>query len=164
MRDPETWRWIWFVGSAIFAVGEMVTVSFFMLPFAIGAAVASALAFAGVELGYQWMAFIATSAACYAGMRPFARRLNESGPSSAGIGSKRLIDESGMVLEDIAAGVGEVGVVRVQREEWRAESADASAMAARTPVRIIDVRGTHLVVEPLGSPESPESPGAPGNP
>src|SRR5690606_4830686 len=48
MGSPEFWRWVWLVAAAVFTLGEMaVAGSFFLAPFAIGAAVAAILAFAG---------------------------------------------------------------------------------------------------------------------
>ena len=39
MDDPEVWRWIWLVAAVLFAIGEMGSPgSFFLLPFAAGAA------------------------------------------------------------------------------------------------------------------------------
>ena len=51
MDSPEQWRWLWLVAAAVFAIGEMATPgSFFLAPFAVGAFVASLLAFVVVEL------------------------------------------------------------------------------------------------------------------
>ena len=46
MDSPEDWRWVWIIATAVFAIGELTSPgSFFMLPFAIGALVATVLAF-----------------------------------------------------------------------------------------------------------------------
>jgi membrane protein implicated in regulation of membrane protease activity len=37
--------------------------------------------------------------------------------------------------------------VRIEREEWRAESADGSGLDAGEPIRVVRVDGTRLVVE-----------------
>ena len=63
MGSPEFWRWVWLVAAAVFAIGEMaIAGSFFLAPFAIGAVVAAILAFAGVPVGIEWLAFAAVSA------------------------------------------------------------------------------------------------------
>jgi membrane-bound ClpP family serine protease len=41
----------------------------------------------------------------------------------------------------------------VGREEWRAETADGSPVAAGSTVRVVDMRGTRLVVWPAGDGE-----------
>ena len=40
MDEPETWRWIWLVTTAVLAIGEMASAgTFFLAPFAVGAGV-----------------------------------------------------------------------------------------------------------------------------
>lgn len=154
MDDPEQWRWIWMVASVGFLIGEMASPgSFFLLPFALGAAVAAILAFAGQGLALQWAVFVGLSVALFAGLRPLARRLDD-GQTSSGIGAKRLIGEIGTVLEDIG-GRGDLGLVRVHREQWRAETVDDTALAAGARVRVVEVRGTRVVVWPIEDAEPP---------
>ena len=144
MDEPESWRWIWIVAALAFGLGEMSTPgSFFLAPFAVGALVAAVLAFAGVSVGVEWVAFVAVSVACLFALRPLAHRLDR-GATAEGIGSRRLIGRDGVVLEAIPA--GDLGVVRVEREEWRAMTADRSALEAGTAVRITDVEGTKVIV------------------
>jgi membrane protein implicated in regulation of membrane protease activity len=150
MDDPESWRWIWLVAAVFFGVGEMLTPgAFFMAPFAIGALVAAILAFADVSVAVQWLAFLGFSIIAFGALRPIARRLDEES-SSDGIGSRRLIGRSGTVLEAIEP--GHLGLVRINREEWRAEAADRSAVPLGTPVRVTDVEGTRLIVTPTEEP------------
>ena len=67
MDDPEQWRWVWMVAAVVFLVGEMASPgSFFLLPFAVGAGIAAILAFADVDLVWQWLAFVGLSAAFFA--------------------------------------------------------------------------------------------------
>ena len=144
MDDPEQWRWIWLVTAVLFAVGEMATPgSFFLAPFAVGAAVAAVLAFADVSVVVEWTAFVVVSVACLAALRPLARRLDRNGVT-AGIGSRRLIGRLGVVLEAIPA--GDLGTVRVDREEWRAVAADGGALEEGAKVVITEVEGTKVVV------------------
>ena len=146
MDQPETWRWIWLVTTAVFAVGEMASAgTFFLAPFAVGAAVAAVLAFADVGLAGEWAAFLGVSVAAFASLRPLARRLDRGEPTD-GIGSKRLIGQQATVLETIPAGPAELGLVRVHREEWRAQTVDGSAAEAGTVVHVVEQRGTRLVV------------------
>jgi membrane protein implicated in regulation of membrane protease activity len=155
MDEPETWRWIWLVAAAAFATGEILTTGFFLLPFAIGAVVASVLAFADVGVGVQWVTFVAVSAAGFLALRPLARRLDASTPSE-GIGSRRLIGEVATVLDTIPATAGASGRVQVHREEWWAESGTGGAIPDGTQVRITDVRGTRVVVSPIESADGSE--------
>ena len=149
MDSPETWRWLWLVAAFIFAIGEMATPgSFFLLPFAVGALAATALAFAGIAVGIQATAFVVVSIATLAGLRPLARRLDRL-DDDQGIGSRRLIGQTAKVLQEIP-GHGELGLVRVHREEWRAESLDGSAIPLGAAVRVADIEGTRVIVSPVG--------------
>ena len=79
MDSPEDWRWVWIIATAVFAIGELTSPgSFFMLPFAIGALVATVLAFLDVDIVIEWLAFVGVSLAVFAALRPVARRLNRS--------------------------------------------------------------------------------------
>lgn len=155
MESPEVWRWVWLIAAGAFIVGEMSSPgSFFLLPFGVGAAVAAALAFADVSVTLQWVAFLGVTVATLAGLRPLARRLDRDEPV-AGIGSRRLIGEPAIVLQEIPAGPAELGMIRVHREEWRAESADGSAIAAGTQVKVVEMKGTRAVVWPVTRPGPP---------
>lgn len=146
MDEPEQWRWIWLGAAVLFGMGEMATPgAFFLAPFAIGAVVAAALAFADVSVAGEWAAFVGISLASLVALRPLARRLDHHGGSD-GVGSRRLIGRHGTVLTAITP--GELGVVRVDREEWRAESSDRSAIPEGTAVLVTEVQGTRVIVTP----------------
>ncbi|HYI61258.1 MAG TPA: NfeD family protein [Acidimicrobiales bacterium] len=149
MDDPSTWRWIWLIATGLFAGGEMaVAGSFFLAPFAVGAAVATVLAFVDAPVVAQWAAFVLVSGGSFAAFRPLARRLDASTPNQT-VGSTRMTGRTAVVLEEIPT--HGVGLVRVDREEWRAESDDGHAIAAGGRVTVVEVRGTRLIVEPTGS-------------
>jgi membrane protein implicated in regulation of membrane protease activity len=143
MDSPEDWRWVWIIATAVFAIGELTSPgSFFLLPFAIGALVATVLAFLDVNIVIEWLVFVGVSLAVLAALRPVARRLNRSVDDS-GVGSRRLLGQAAVVLRQIPAG-GDVGLVRVDREEWRAQSTDGSAIPPGTAVRVAE--GTRVIV------------------
>ena len=147
MDSPETWRLIWLVAAALFAIGEMSNPgTFFLLPFALGAVVAALLAFAGVGTGWEWLAFVGVSGGVFAAMRPIARRLDNDEPVE-GIGARRLIGEQAVVLEEIPN--NGAGLVRVHREEWRAQAIDDGVVAVGARVRIVEMRGTQVMVHPV---------------
>jgi membrane protein implicated in regulation of membrane protease activity len=154
MDSPEDWRWVWIIATAVFAIGELTSPgSFFMLPFAIGALVATVLAFLDVDIVIEWLAFVGVSLAVFAALRPVARRLNRS-VDDTGIGSRRLLGHAAVVLREIPAG-GDVGLVRVDREEWRAQSTDGSGIPIGTAVRVADVQGTRVIVAAVDQLPSP---------
>jgi membrane protein implicated in regulation of membrane protease activity len=153
--SPDTWQWIWLVTALVLAAGEMTAAgTFFLLPFAIGALVAAVLAFLDVSVAIEWLAFLVVSVGLLAAFRPLARKLDRDHPAD-GIGAKRLIGETATVLADIPAG-DDLGLIRVHREEWRAESGDDTVIKAGTKVRVVEVKGTRAVVFPI--PEIAEPP------
>lgn len=161
MDDPHLWRWIWLVAVGVFALGEIAIVgSFFLAPFAVGALAAVIVAFAEGSVAVQWVVFVAVSAIASAALVPLRRRLDRAEPQD-GIGSRRLLGQRAEVLETIPPGPSRSGSVRLGREEWRAESADGVPIAAGSIVRVVDVRGTSVVVrvEPLRAGDGPVDPG-----
>lgn len=158
MDDPDFWRWMWLGAAVAFGLGELTSPgSFFLAPFAIGAVVATLISFAGAPVALGWIVFIAVSAGSFAALRPIARRLDAKTRNPLGVGSNRLVGERGMVLEPVPPGPDSLGLVRVGREEWRAQSSDGSAIPASTMVTVLEVKGTRIVVFPTGLPISSET-------
>ena len=134
--------------AVVFALGELTMAgTFFLLPFALGALVACLLAFAGAGLGVEWLAFVGVSAVAAVGLIPLRHRLDRGDVGGGdGIGARRLVGQPALVTEPIDAGPHGRGMVRVGREEWRAETTDGLAVEPGTVVRVVEVRGTGVVV------------------
>lgn len=142
--DPNMWRWVW-LGLALFlAVGEMVTAGFFMLPFAVGAAVAAILAFFNVSVPVQFIVFLGVSIASLVALRRFAASDHEP---SYKVGAKRYVGASARAVERIDPDAN-IGRVRLDEEEWRATTM-GQVIQEGTYVKVIEVRGTRLVVEEI---------------
>lgn len=147
------WRWVWLAAALVFGLGEMASAgTFFLAPFALGAVGAAVASFAGAPIGLGWLVFVGLSAVSFAAMRPIARRLDATTRTPLGVGATRLVGERGIVLSAVPEGPDEVGLVRLGREEWRAQSLDGSPIAAQTPVTVLEVRGTRVIVFPTGLP------------
>ena len=146
--DQELWRWIWLGAAAVFGVGEMMTAGFFLLPFAAGAAVSAILAFAGVAPAIQGITFIVVSVLALIWLRRYAAKGDDRQPA---VGANRFAGETAFVLDEVDRVEGH-GRVRMATETWRATT-DGEPIPAGTEVRIVEVRGTRLVVEPLTEQE-----------
>ncbi|MBT8197708.1 MAG: hypothetical protein HKO87_01585 [Acidimicrobiia bacterium] len=142
--DNEIWRWIWVGASVVLGVGEMVTAGLFLLPFAAGAVAAAILAFFDVNVAIQLIVFVVASLAALVFLKRFAHKEGEMAP----VGAKRYVDATGTVIEQINRLDGS-GRVRVETEMWRATTDLNDDIDVGTEVRIVDVRGARLVVEPL---------------
>ena len=151
MDDPESWRWVWLIVVALCLIGEMLTPgSFFLLPFAIGALAACIAAFLDVPTGVQWVLFVIVSAGTSAAFIPLRHRLDRDEPVD-GIGARRLLNQEAVVIRPVAPGPDGVGRVLIGREEWRAESANRVGIPEGAVVKVIEVRGTGVVVVPVPS-------------
>jgi membrane-bound ClpP family serine protease len=64
-----------------------------------------------------------------------------------------MLGQHGRVVRELPAGPAGVGTVVVGREEWRAESLDGSPIPEGAVVKVVEVRGTRLVVYPQPSLE-----------
>ena len=152
MDNPAVWAAVYLAAAAAFGVGEIsMAGSFFLLPFAIGALTASIVSLLGAPLVVSFPLFLIVSFVVFLGFRPLARRLDAATPDVAGIGANRLVGVSGTVVEAIPATPGEAGMVRVDAEEWKADTPQGITLEVGTTVRVLEVRGTRLVVEPASS-------------
>lgn len=150
-EDPDLWRWLWLIAAAVFFMGEMaIPTSFFLVSFAVGALVACVLAFFGATLGIQWLAFVFVSLAALLVLRPYSRRLDRETEDVATFGANRWVGKTGTVISEIPPGPASTGLVRIEREEWRAESAGEAGIATGSLVQVIRVDGTRLIVTPTG--------------
>lgn len=150
---PNIWIWVWVALAVILAIAEIFTAGFFMLPFAIGAAGAAILEYLwpGESLAWQWASFVGLSSLLLVVLRRFSDRVTHEPPQK--VAGDRLLGRSGIVLSAIdPQGAG--GMVRVDREEWRAEHAGAGTLAEGTRVIVLAVEGTRLIVEPAPAPSS----------
>ncbi len=154
LDSGDTWRWIWLAVAALFALSELaVPGTFFMLSFAAGAAAAAAAAFLGANVAVSWIVFIVGTAVTLALLLPLARRVNRpEGPAGHGEGADRWVGRNAVVVTEIPGGVHATGMVRVEREEWRAESVDGAPVDVGAEVTVLRVDGTRLVVSATPPP------------
>jgi len=141
---PENLWWAWMVLAALFAVAELFTAGFFMLWFGVGAAAAGFLCLLGLGAGPQLVALIVISIGLVAVSRRFADRF--AGPPAPGIGADRLIGKRGVVLQAID-NVRNVGRVRIDKDEWRADAATSDPLVEGDVVEVVRIEGAHVVVK-----------------
>ncbi|MGH9222295.1 MAG: NfeD family protein [Acidimicrobiales bacterium] len=154
--SAETWRWVFLVLAVLFTVGEIAMAgTFFLLPFAAGAAAAAVVGFVGASVGIAWLVFVLISAVASSVLWPLRKRLDSRNPRSE-IGANRWVGRQAYVLKDIPGRTGETGLVRLDREEWRAESLVGVPIRAGSTVLVSRVDGTRLVVLPLEEPDEKE--------
>ena len=152
LSTPASWGLVWVIATVVFLVAEFAhRVQFWFLPFAVGAAITSMAAFAGLPIPGQWVVFLVVSGGGLLVLLPLGRRLERRGPPHA-VGSNRWIGKEAVVMEDIPAAPGGTGLVQLEREKWRAESGIRAAIPAGSTVLVTRVDGTRLVVLPIELP------------
>lgn len=140
------WFWVWVALAVILSVAEIFTAGFFLLPFGIGAAIAALLEFVWPgSIGWQWAAFVILSSLLLVVLRRFAERVTHEPPQK--VAGDRLIGRSGVVIARLEPH-SVVGMVRVDREEWRADAPGDEPLDPGTRITVVAVEGTHLVVKP----------------
>lgn len=154
LGSPDTWRWLWIGAAVFFAIGELAAPgTLFLISFAVGAAGAAILAFAGVDVVFQWLGFLVVTSGALALLVPIGRRLDRT-VGLQPVGATRWEGRDGTVVTAIPVGLHEAGIVRVDAEEWRAEAEDAQPIDSGATVRVIRVEGTRLIVSPASDPAS----------
>jgi membrane protein implicated in regulation of membrane protease activity len=143
--DQALWAGVWLVSAAVLAIGEMITAGFFLLPFSVGAATSALLAIAGVAVPIQLISFAVVSLVALYIIQKFARNSTET--ELVNVGAARYAGARAIVVESIDRRAGE-GFVRMGTERWRATSLDDAVIPEGVDVRVIEVTGVRLVVEP----------------
>jgi membrane protein implicated in regulation of membrane protease activity len=139
---------IWLVVAFGFGAAEMLagSGSFFLAPFAIGAAIA-AVAASAVDETAAWIVFVAVSIATLMSVRPLVQRRLTSGPGLR-TGSAALVGRTAVVTQRVVNHEG-VGTVRIDGEIWSARCLDEDCvLEPGTRVHVIEIKGaTALVME-----------------
>jgi membrane protein implicated in regulation of membrane protease activity len=139
--------WIlWLVAACALGVGEMHQGGFYLLPFAVGAALAAAVSLLGVGTLLTAIMFVLASAIVVGALRPVARRHRRL-PPAIRTGAAALVGKRAMVLERIANGEG-VGCVKIDGGEvWTARAyADGEVIEAGENVEVVEIRGATALV------------------
>jgi membrane protein implicated in regulation of membrane protease activity len=137
--------WIWAAMALVFFVAEIFTAGFFLVCFGIGAVAAALVAAFNVDFIWQLVAFIAASVVALAFLRPLAVRVGAHVANPGGI--DRVIGKQAVVLEEINP-LAATGRVRIEREEWRADSYGA-VIPKDAVVIVLEVSGTRVIVEEI---------------
>jgi len=135
--------WIlWLVAACALGVGEMHTGGLYLLPFAVGAALAAVV----VGALLSGVLFVATSLIVVGALRPVARRHRRL-PPAIRTGAAALVGRNAMVLERIVNDEG-VGCVRIDGGEvWTARSFDDDeVIEAGDRVQVVEIRGATALV------------------
>ena len=139
--------WIlWLIAACLFGIGEMHSGGFYLLPFAVGAALAAVLSLLGVGVLLSGILFVGASLVVVGALRPVAHRHRRL-PPPIRTGAAALVGRRAMVLERIANDEG-VGCVRIEGGEvWTARSySEDDVIEAGQRVEVVEIKGATALV------------------
>jgi membrane protein implicated in regulation of membrane protease activity len=137
---------LWLIAAVVFAVAEVMNLSFFLFPFAIGAALAAVVELAGLGTPIALVVFAVFTALSFGIVRPIARRHLRT-PPQIRTGTAALIGRPAVVVERIANDEG-VGCVRLDGEMWTARAYDEDRVfEPGTRVQVLEIRGATALVD-----------------
>jgi membrane protein implicated in regulation of membrane protease activity len=138
----EDWVY-WMIAAGVLAVGEIFSLSFFLGPIAVAAAVAAVAALIGAGLALQIAVFIAASAASLLVLRPIARRHLRT-PAQLRTGTAALVGERAVVLERVDRDGGQI---KLAGEIWSARAFDEDeVMEEGSRVQVMQIQGATALV------------------
>jgi membrane protein implicated in regulation of membrane protease activity len=134
---------LWMIAAGVMAVGEMLTVSFFLGPIAIAAVTAAIVALAGGGAALQWIVFTAMAGASLLVLRPIARRHLHM-PAQLRTGTAALVGATAVVIDRVDR---DGGTVRLAGEVWSARAYDEDhAFDPGTRVEVLRIDGATALV------------------
>ena len=136
--------WItWAILGLLLVALEMVTPSFFIIFFGIGALSASVVAALGYSIIVQLLAFLVTTLLSFVFLRQYALRMR--GGQTTQTNYDALVGKTGIVTKAIAMETG-LGQVKVRGEDWSALAETSTEIAQGELVEVLAVSGVRLIV------------------
>jgi membrane protein implicated in regulation of membrane protease activity len=134
---------IWTIAAVALAVGEIITVGFFLGPLAIAAGLAAVLALVGGGLTLQLLAFVVASVASLGILRPIAKRHLRT-PARIRTGTAALVGTQAVVLERVDV---DSGSVKIGGEVWTARTYDEDdVIEPGARVEVMKIEGATALV------------------
>ncbi|OYD14882.1 hypothetical protein CH330_07140 [candidate division WOR-3 bacterium JGI_Cruoil_03_51_56] len=133
----------WIIIGLILAALEMVFPGLVIIWFGIAGVLTGILAIFVHNSLVLFVVFAGLSGVMVLCSRLIFRKITKPEPEP--VGANRLKGVTGLVVRDINP--PEYGRVKIMGEEWRAEA--KVSITRNEKVKVIEVEGTHLVVEPI---------------
>ena len=138
---------IWVIISIVCLILELSSGDFFLLCFAIGAAVTAIIAGCGASLTWQIIIFAVVSALSLLLVRPkLIKKLHK--PNRVRLSNaEAMVGQEGRVSERIDE--GGYGRIAIDGDDWKARSDDDSAIEKGVRVRVIKMDSIIAIVKPV---------------
>lgn len=148
----DLWPWVWLVVAVVFTLIELTVLggSFMVLPFGVSAFFASMLGFSGVDVDIQWAVFVLGGALLFLLFWRYQALVQKGNVLPPGVGAVRLVGMRGVVVRAIDPDDPEShGQVVVEGDTWGALTDGTFVLPEGARVRVTDVQGTRVMVEPV---------------
>jgi membrane protein implicated in regulation of membrane protease activity len=140
----DAWMF-WILLAVILAAGEMMSVSFFLGPFAVGALLGAIADIAGASGVVAFVVFLVSSALLFGIVRPIARRHLRT-PAQLRTGTAALIGRTAIVTQ-LIDNDADSGAVRLDGELWTARAYDDDdVIEAGRRVHVVEIKGATALV------------------
>lgn len=135
----------WIILAVILAAGEIMSLSFFLAPFAVGALLGAIADLAGAGAAVAFLVFIVSSGLLFGLVRPIARRHMRT-PAQLRTGTAALVGKTAIVTQLIDNGA-QSGSVKLDGELWTARAYDDDeVIEAGRRVHVIEIKGATALV------------------
>jgi len=135
---------LWLIAGVVLVLAEFFTLTLVLGLVGVGALAASAVAFAGLGATGQLVAFVGTSAALLAFVRPPVKKVLDRGGTTERTDPRVLTGSRAVVVERVSEDTGQV---RINGELWRARPyAGNLPIDTGAPVSVAAVEGATLLV------------------
>jgi membrane protein implicated in regulation of membrane protease activity len=136
--------WVfWVLLAVILAAGEVMSLSFFLAPFAIGALLGAAAELAGANAAVAVVVFLVSSGLLFGLVRPIARRHVRT-PIQLRTGTAALVGKTAVATARVDA---DSGTIKLEGEIWTARSYDGDeVIEAGSRVHVVEINGATALV------------------
>jgi membrane protein implicated in regulation of membrane protease activity len=140
--DMDAWMF-WVLLAIVFAAGEVISLSFFLAPFAIGALFGAGADLAGANAAVAIIVFLASSGLALGFVRPLARRHLRT-PARLRTGTAALVGKTALVTETVDA---DHGSVKLEGEVWTARPyVPDEVIESGSHVHVVEIQGATALV------------------
>ena len=141
MEDPGL---VWLVVGVVLIVSEILSLTLVLGMLGVGALVAAGVAFAGLDLALQVLAFAGASTGLLVFVRPPVKAALDKGGTTERTDARMLQGSTAVVVQRIT---DDTGQVRLHGELWRARPyAGTGPVEVGKPVSVAAVEGATLLV------------------
>ncbi len=134
---------LWVLLAVILAVGEVMSLSLFLAPFAVGALAGAVADLAGAGSAVAIIVFLISSGLLFGFVRPIARRHMRT-PAQLRTGTAALVGKTALVTETVTA---DRGAVKLEGEVWTARPyVPDEVIESGSRVHVVEIQGATALV------------------